>query len=302
MKNEKCPYLSSTFLRIFDCYVNERFKDPVTQKEYWNSICLLCNHAKKDFLELTRPAVQDYFTSISATTRLGTRKNRMRIYLAVARYADQNALIYHTGASLTPAFQLVTLDDQDMEYQVKDLPYLQDVDTVMDYFKNAGDMVMFVSMALALCCCLPTSELVSLKKDMFFQDLAGNYGIRISVSNLNDRFVKVPQDVAQLIIQYTQGRNDSSPFLLLNAYSKPLGPRTLQSRLLNACKDCGVVPFTMFGLRVLGTTLMLKGGAPLGKVAEHINVKQQNWFFRYSRVVKEFDDSAVDYMHLKISW
>lgn len=301
-KRGKCSYLSNTFLSLFECYANERFKDPITELEYWNDICSLCNYAKKDFLQLTFTLVQGYFSSISTTTSLGTRKNRMRVYLAVARYADKNALFYHIDTLLTSAFQTVTLEEQNIVYQAKDLPSLKDIDCVLDYFKKTGDMVMFIAVALALCCSLPTSELISLKKEMFFQDLSGRYGIRISISNTNDRFVKVPDDIAQLIIKYAESRNDTCPYLLLNAYSKPLGARTLQNRLLSACKACDVIPFTMLGLRVLGTTLMLKGDAPLDKVAEHINVKKKDWFFRYNRVVKELDNSAVDYIHLKIVW
>lgn len=47
---------------------------------------------------------------------------------------------------------------------------------------------------------------------------------------------------------------------------------------------------------------MLKEGAPLGKVAEHVNVKNVSWFFRYNRVIESLDDSPVDYSHLKIVW
>lgn len=298
----KCPYLSTTFLSLFDSYAAERFKDPKTRIEYWQNICYLCNYTKTDFLQLTQPLVQEYFSSITSSASLGTRRNRMSIYLAIARYADENALLYHLGASITSVFLMVGIEHLNMEYKLEDLPPLQDVDRILSYFKDTGDIVMFISMAMALFCSQSTSMIVKLRKEMFFQDLAGNYGLRIRVSNLNDRFVKIPEELAQLIIQYTQSRSDSSPYLLLNAYLEPLTARVLQQRLRNACDACGVHPFTLNKLLILGTTLMIKGGAPLDKIAEHINVKKKDWFFRYNRVVKELDTSAVDYIHLKLIW
>ena len=47
----KCPYLSTTFLKLFDCYAEEHFKDAKTKTEYWENICYLCNYAKTDFLQ-----------------------------------------------------------------------------------------------------------------------------------------------------------------------------------------------------------------------------------------------------------
>ena len=246
--------------------------------------------------------MQGYFNSVAASVSLGTRKHRLRVYIALARYADENALIYNIGNSLASVFQLVGLADLDMEYKLGDLPSFQDVDRILAYFKETGDMAMFISVCLALICSQATSEIIALEKSMFFQDLAGKYGLRISISNLNDRFVKIPDDLAQIIIKYVENRTDSSPYLLLNAYGKPMGTYTIQQRLREACKVCGVPAFTMNKLRVLGTALMIKGNAPLDKVAEHINVKKLDWFYRYNRVVKELDTSAVDYIHLHIVW
>lgn len=297
-----CPYLSTTFLRLFDAYADTHFENVKTKTEYWENVCMLCNHAKKDFLQLTLPMVEAYFSSITTSVNLGTRKHRMRVYVALARYADENALLYGLGSSLASVFQLVGLEELDMEYKLEDLASLQDVDCLLAYFKRTGDMAMFISMCLALFCSLSTSELIALEKTMLFQDLAGNYGIRIPISNLNDRFVKIPNDLAQIIIQYLNSRTNDSPYLLLNAYGKKMGTYTIQQRLREACKECGVSGCTMNKLNVLGTAYMIKGNAPIGKLAEHVNIKKTEWFYRYNRLVKELDDSAVDYIHLKVVW
>lgn len=76
----------------------------------------------------------------------------------------------------------------------------------------------------------------------------------------------------------------------------------MQRRLRNACMATGVKPFTLQERRVLGTAFMITGGAPLEKTADYTNVKKTDWFFWYNRVLKELDDSTVDYSHLKINW
>lgn len=296
-----CEYLSTTFLRIFDEYANARLKKQTTKDEYWDRICYICNYAKKDFLKLSTNDVTAYFTNTDIS--MGTKRARLRTYRAIARYIDNMSMVYGLNPDYSKTFLTVNLGDPDMYYQLEDLPAFKDIDCIFCYLKEQHDLATFIAMALALRCCLSTEEIVSLEKSMFFQDLSGRYGLRLHVSDLNDRFIKIPDDIAQLIVQYINSRLDDEPQLFLNTYGKPLGVRTLQSRLQAACKACGgriEKPFTFNGLRVLGTTLMLKKGAPASKVMEYTYTESDYWIMRYNKVIKELDDSPVDYVHLKI--
>ncbi|XBX10636.1 tyrosine-type recombinase/integrase (plasmid) [Enterocloster clostridioformis] len=296
-----CEYLSATFLRIFDEYATARLKKQTTKDEYWDKICYLCNYAKKDFLKLTASDAADYFANTDIS--IGTKRARLRTYRAIARYIDQMSMFYGLTPDYSRVFLSVNLGEPDMYYRLEDLPAFKDIDVLFCYFKEQHDLATFIAMALALRCCLTTEEIVSLDKKMLFQDLSGSYGLRLHVSDLNDRFIKIPDDVAQLMVQYVNKRLDDDPHLLLNAYGKPLGVRTLQSRLQLACKACGEKignSFTFNGLRVLGTTLMLKKGAPVQKVMEYTYTESDYWIMRYNKVIKELDDSPVDYVHLKI--
>ena len=149
---------------------------------------------------------------------------------------------------------------------------------------------------------LTTNELVSLKRDMFLQDADGNFGIRLKLTNHAYRFVKLPEDIVELVEQYSMQRNDKLPYFFLNRKGKAASARALQNRLHGTCLACGVEPFTFNDLRILSQALMIKDGAPLDKIAEHINVKTMSWFFRYDRVVESLKESPVDYMHIKVTW
>ena len=296
-----CEYLSAIFLRIFDEYANERLKKQITKDEYWERICYLCNYAKKDFLKLTDSDVAEYFDN--ANISIGTKRARLRTYRAIGRYIDKMAMIYGLTPNYATVFLSVDLGEPDMYYKLEDLPTFKDIDLLFCYFKEQHDLATFIAMALALRCCLTMAEIVSLEKKMLFQDLSGSYGLRLRVSDLNDRFIKIPDDIAQLIIQYVNTRLDDEPHLLLNTYGKPLGVRTLQTRLQMACKACDEKienAITFNGLRVLGITLMLKKGASVKKVLDYTYTESDDWIMRYNIVIKELDDSPVDYVHLKI--
>lgn len=295
-----CPYLSKQFLEIFDEYALDRFKKSNTKLQYLYAIASLCNDTKCDFLELTDKKVQHFFESFQREADLATVKYNLRIYIAIARYLDSNVSKYQLPMLYTQFFTSLSLPEQEIEINPEDLPSFQDIDQVLQYIKRQNQMVLFVAISLALRCSMTVHEITSLKKEMFFQDAKGNYGIRIKVSNTSDRFVKIPEDVAIIIMNYVSSRFVEVPHLLLNKRNRPLSIRSLQNWLRDACIATNVKPFTLNQLRILSVAHMLKCGVPEEKVAEYMNVKGTAWFFRYNRVVKELEDTAVDYTHIKI--
>lgn len=295
-----CPYLSENFLQIFEDYAQNRFKKSMTKMQYLYAIASLCNYCKCDFLSLTASSVQNFFTWFQKEADLSTVKYNLRIYRAVSRFIDEYATVYKVPAVYTQFFNSLILPEEEVEIDPNGLPDFQTIDRVFQYAKEKNEMVLFLAMSLALRCSMTIHEITELKKEMFFQDAKGNYGIRMKVSNTTDRFIKIPEDVAIIIMNYISTRFVEVPNLLLNKQNRPISNRSLQNWLRSACIASGVEPFTLNQLRVLSVSHMLKCGVPEEKVADYINVKGTAWFFRYNRVVKELDDSAVDYTHIKI--
>lgn len=300
-ENGSCRYLSKTFLKIFDDYMEERLKTQRSRREYTYVIFSLCNQAKQDFLELCQGDVREFLL----TDKNGNRRSapdgfRMRIIKSICRYIDTNADRYSIAPRYLEIFTELCPVPDDPYFHPTDFPNLEDVNRIFAYLKAENEMATFIACALALRCGLLIHEIVELEKSHFFQDVNGNYGIRIRLSGLADRFVKLPEDVAELIILYIQKRPEESTVLLLNKRKRPMNIRILQNRLRTACLTCGIEPFTFNSLRNLGTTYMIKGGATLEKVAYCLDVKERKWFFRYDRVVRELEDAAVDYSHIRI--
>lgn len=295
------PYISQKFSQIFQDY-SARFEKKRTRKEYVYVLNSLCNEAECDFLDLSFARVQTYFSHHKADLDSKTLKYQLRIFQAVARFLDEHASDYDLTPHFLSCFLMLDFEDPDVLILPETLPDFASIDKVFAYLKANQDTSVFLAATLALRCSLTINEVVSLKKDMFFQDLNGNYGLRMKVSQVNDRFVKLPQDVVDIIQVHLANRTQDSVFLLLNKHGKQLSIRSLQNRLRDACLACEVKPFTMNHLRTLSTAFMMKEGAPPDKIAEYINIKNQDWFFRYDRVVEELKDSAVDYTHLKIVW
>lgn len=294
------PYLSAKFITILKRYYSEKIREARTAQQYTYVFNALCDFAQCDFLDITQEIIKAYFNSRSSVMK--STDYSLSVLRAVARYMDENADTLEIRPEYLNLFSVVDVMFPDMQFRPEDLPELSSIDRVLAYFKSEGDMTGFLSCAMVLRSTLTTNELVSLKRDMLLQDADGNSGIRLRLTDHAYRFVKLPEDIVALIEQYALQRTDNQPYFFLNKKGKAASARALQNRLHEACTACGVKPFTYNDLRIVSQALMIKGGAPLDKVAEHINVKTISWFFRYDRVVKSLSDSPVDYTHLKVVW
>ena len=294
------PYLSAKFITILKKYYSEKMREERTKQQYTYVFNALCDYAKCDFLDITQETIKAYFNGKSSVMK--STDYNLSVLRAVARYMDENADILEIQDGYLNLFSVIDVIFPDLQFRMEDLPELDSIDKVLAYFKSEGDMTGFLSCSMVLRSTLTTNELVSLRRDMLLQDADGNFGIRLKVTEHAYRFVKLPEDVVELIDRYSMQRTDSQPYFFLNKKGKAVSARALQNRLHEACTACGVRPFTYNDLRILSQALMIKDGAPLEKIAEHINVKNMSWFFRYDRVVESLKESPVDYTHLKVVW
>ncbi len=294
------PYLSPKFISILKKYYSEKIREERTKQQYTYVFNALCDYAKCDFLDITKEIIKAYFNNKSSVMK--STDYNLSVLRAVARYMDENADILEIQEGYLNLFSVIDVIFPDMQFCMEDLPELDSIDKVLAYFKSEGDMTGFLSCSMVLRSTLTTNELVSLRRDMLLQDADGNFGIRLKITEHAYRFVKLPEDIVELIDLYSMQRTDSLPYFFLNKKGKAVSARALQNRLHEACTACGVKPFTYNDLRILSQALMIKDGAPLERIAEHINVKNMSWFFRYDRVVESLKESPVDYTHLKVVW
>lgn len=294
------PYLSAKFITILKRYYSEKIQEARTAQQYTYVFNALCDYAQYDFLDITQETVKAYFNRKNSVMK--STDYNLTVMRAVARYMDENADTLEIRPEYLNLFSVVDVTFPDMQFSLEDLPELSSIDRVLAYFKSKGDMTGFLSCAMVLRSTLTTNELTALKCDMLLQDANGNFGIRLKLTDHAYRFVKLPADIVELIERYSMQRTDNQPYFFLNKKGKAASARALQNRLHEACIACGVKQFTYNDLRIISQALMIKDGAPLDKIAEHINVKTMSWFFRYDRVVESLSNSPIDYTHLKVVW
>lgn len=296
------PYLSKQFIGILQKYYMDKIKKERTGQQYVYVFNAVCNFAKCDFLDISKEQIKGYFSEIDPNATIKSTNYDLSVLRAVSRYMDENSSEFGIEPRFLELFSAIDVMFPDLQFRIEDMPDLESINYVLEFFKKEGDMVGFLSCSMVLRTTLTTNELVSLRRDMLLQDANGNYGIRLKVTEHAYRYVKLPDDIVELINQYAKQRTDSQPYFFLNKKGKAVSARALQNRLREACLECKVKPFTYNDLRNLSQAVMIKGGAPLGKLAEYVNVKNLNWFFRYNRVVEELKDAAVDYSCIKIVW
>lgn len=299
----KCPYLSNVFLKILDDYSASHHKKERTRLEYRYVVYSLCNAAKRDFLDLRVEDISGFLhRGLKDGEKLTTENYNLCVIRSISRYIDENCILYSVTPQYMSLLDNLLPEPADRTIAPEKLPSLVEVDTAFAYMKESGDFALFIACSLALRCSLTIIEITNLEKSNFFQDLNGNFGLRLRLTPYAERFVKLPEDIADIIKLYSNTRKDSKPALLLTKRGTPMTVRTLQNRLLNTCNACNVKPFTFNALRTLSISYMLKGGAPAEKVAEYIDVKGLDWFFRYNRIIEELNNAACDYSHIKVVW
>lgn len=308
MENEKkekssySPYISTRFQDILQKYYSDKISTKRAEQQYIYVFNAVCNHAGCDYLDISKSQINAYFSDINKNATIKSTNYDLSVLRAVSRYMDENADAFKIEPRYLNLFSAIQVSFPDMQFKLEALPDFSSIDKVLAYFKKEGDIVGFLSCSMVLRTALTTNELVTLEKNMLLQDANGNYGIRLKLTEHAYRFIKLPDDIVELINQYSKQRTDDKPNFFLNKKGKAVSARALQNRLREACLACDVKPFNYNDLRTLSQAIMLKEGAPLCKLAEHVNVKNLGWFFRYNRVVESLDDSPVDYSHLKIVW
>lgn len=278
----------------------------------------ICRVSKKDFLELERADVLNYFGTILNVRAKTTRASRLSVYRSVAKNAD--AVL---NTTLLPLFTDVPdLDNPEMDYRMRDIPKLENVDKVFSVLEkdDFADYQLATILQLCLETGFSTSAICSLKyKNMCTADPSGipiiHYEPELLYTDEGGKDVKsmarnvvISEDLANKIAicgSRNAKRNDSIPFLFRNENYEELTERTLEKKLQKACERAGLnasgEAFTIQGLRVLATAHMKAGGASDEKLAKQLGITE-NWFSRLNMVASNIKGTAAAYSHLKVEW
>jgi len=295
----KTAYFSAEFAQILDDMTAE-FKSEKAKSTYLNLASAITRHCRKDFLELTREDVTEYFSKKNALSD-STKASNLSRYRSMAAKADEKF-----GTKLSSCFAMETPPPM-KELSLKGLPSYYDIDNVLTSLKEKGDMQTFLLITLALETALSTSELAGLKLRHIYTDKTDKPYIRFepAVKGAMPRFVPISKNASNLIGDLLLSRNKVRAFpedsIFVNKYGGLLSARLMERNLRDACIDANVKPFTLSDLKTLSSAKQLKEGIPADVLAQRLGTTGF-WFFRLNRIVTELDGEPMKYNHLEVKW
>ena len=284
---------SDTFKELLIDFLKD--KKPNTLKGYVSVVYQICHSAGKDFLQL---GYADFLAFLSSVSNPGTHNVYLGYMRVLSKHIDSrlNTRIFNDVSKIPK-------NPKDAIISFNKLPKYEDIDKVFEYLKNKEDKTTFTAISLALILSLTTQEICDLKRKQFFIDKNGEAGIRIYTNKQIDRFLYIPDNLKELILNLRGDSNSTSAedYLLLNKQQRPLSPRVIQKNLHDACCDCNVKAFTLSSIRILSISNIISQGADLNELARR-NGTGTTWFFRYDRVVNELKSDPVKLNHIEVKW
>lgn len=295
----KTAYFSEEFSQILDDMTSD-FKSEKAKSTYLNLASAITRYCKKDFLDLTKDDVAEYFSKKS-TLSDSTKASNLSRYRSMAAKADEKF-----GTKLSSCFAMETPPPM-KELSLQGLPSYYDIDSVLTSLKEKGDMQTFLLITLALETAFSTSDLADLKLKNIYTDKTDKPYIRFepAVEGAMPRFVPISKNTSNLIGDVLLSRNKAGSFpddcVFVNKYGGPLSGRLMERNLRDACIDANVKPFTLNDLKTLSSAKQLKEGIPADVLAQRLGTTGF-WFFRLNGVIAELEGEPMKYNHLEVKW
>lgn len=294
-------YFSKTFNLIWQQFIESgALILPRTQRDYFTNVCSICDFLKKDFLDISYKDAQYYFDHISQTQQLkvSSLNAKLASLRSISTYILKNIDRdkYDIDSNFTNVFSRVIITAQDNYIKKDSIPTPKELQLILES-ASSNDM-LFLILSLIIKCSLTVSQVCNLKPSQIATD-AAERGFIIFSNGPKTRFVKLPTDVMELLISYTNSYGVNN-FLFYNKHNKPLRPRTLETLFQSYLSKSEIQKsFTLQDIRNASIVYMLKGGASQSAVADYIGVSNR-WMFRFNQVIDELDNAPCDYLNINI--
>ena len=298
-------FMAEVTLQIFNDF-KETLKNDRSKTEYFyilNSFCAFCG---KDYLNASYEDFKNYFDSLNTSASLGdisfkTICTRYAVMINFSSYIVAHAATYNISNFMNYMVK-VQKPGVSINIKSKSMPDLKQLNEI--YTAAKEDPMMYAIIALVNKCALTTEQICKLKLANFIIDSEMNCGILFPYQYSADKYIKLPDDIRDIINQYVNTyRNTSTDYLFCNAKGGPLTHRVLQNKMKTIVKKASGEEewtFTLQDIRNLSVVLMLKGGAEAKDVSEYIGVNSK-WMQKYDRAVEAFSYGPCDYINIKIS-
>lgn len=200
MAFKKCDYFSDEFSEIMHSYLSQ-YENPRTAAEKWNIVCMLCEYAGKDFLDLEQNDVDMFFYDMDRKVASGelsasTYQGRKSVYATLSVYIRQNYPSMDIGDlfSRRPAHQVSGNIKPDL------IPSISDVDRLLDVARD--DAMYYLIFSLAFRVAIATNEILHLRLQNV-QKIDDSYCIHFpALRQRKERVMLLPKDVEKLLLSY----------------------------------------------------------------------------------------------------
>lgn len=302
---EPSVHMSEKFLVIWNDFQN-KLKTDRAKDNYFSTLCMICNFASKDFLDLTYSDADKYFRMLqepkskSKRVKLSTVQGRLSALRSVSSYIKEFESRYDLGEVYENFFFYIKLPEQDVFLKKEDVPTINEVDRLLIAADN--NLMMFLIISMVFRCGFTASEICKMTISQLISDPAENYGVEFRERG-GTRIVKLPHDVVTILKKYLQtlpvGLNKSE-FLFHNKRGTKLTVRNLDLYVSELVKEAGLSkPFTIKDIRHATIVHMRKANAKDEDIANCLGLDTR-WIFRYDQVVEELKYQPMDLVKIRI--
>lgn len=272
-------YLSDKFLQYFDSYSATLHNDR-TISEYKGTISILCDHAKKDFLELSVQDVESFFNYMAkrvcqGSLTKGTVNVRLSNYRQMAAFITDH---YPEEPYQNPFLQIQPASGLNNQINPSIIPSLKEI----DQFLSCVDSPMYyLIFCMAFRIALSASAIITMRLS-YVQKLDDNYCLHYPPKDRfsPDRVIVLPNDIAQLLLSYIDNMPyiDESGHLFYNKHNNPLTARNLDAYFEKIWKKSGIeTKYTLKDLRSRSILDMvsaaIRSGSDLPTVGAYVGIK-----------------------------
>lgn len=304
MKTMQSSFLSDITRQFFDDF-KATLKSEQSQKEYFYIINAFCNYCEKDYLVAGADDFKNYFDSMDTAATMGnisykTICTRYAVMINFSAYIVSHADDYGVNSFVNYMVK-VKKPGVSINIKSKSIPTLEQLDRI--YTAAQTDYAMYCIISLVNKCALTVEQICKLRLQSFIMDSEMNCGILFPYQYSADKYIKLPDDVRDILNEYVnEVRNSSTDFFFCNAKGGQLTPRVLQNRMkriVNAAAGDEEWNFSLQDIRNLSVVLMLKGGAAADDVATYIGINSK-WMQKFDKAVEDFIMAPCDFINLDI--
>ena len=290
--------------KIFPTFALKQLKKSATVESYICSVNAICSHCKKDFLDLEKSEIQEYFNLLQTgklKTNTGRNFSYKTVYMrfsslrALSSYIQLNAELFELTYS-SPFFS-VELKEPSVDISKEQVLSSDNIDVLL---RTAGsDPQMYLILSMVLLCGFSTSELISMKASQLVLDGEGRLSVSFVKRNNDLRYVKIPESIKERLLLHAEPAVEENREIFLNKQGKVFTKRVLDYTVRSVLEKAGLSGWTLSDLRTTASFYMLSGGASRALVAEQLGISER-WMYRYNKVVEEMNVQASDYNLIQI--